>query len=87
LKYPQLFKITSKMLKYFLFSPPPQITLYQKFVEKAIPLASTISQEILVPYLNILQIVAYLYKDTTNVVDLNMTIDAQITDKVVRLSE
>ena len=75
------------MLKYFLFSPPPQITLYQKFVEKAIPLASTISQDILVPYLNILQILAYLYKDTTNVVDLNLTIDAQITDKIVRLSE
>jgi hypothetical protein len=75
------------MLKHFLFSPPPQITLYQKFVEKAIPLASTIPQQILVPYLNILQIAAYLYKDTTSVMDLNLTIDAHITDKVVRLNE
>lgn len=66
------------MLKYFLYSPPPQTTLYQKFAEKAIPLASSISKEIIYPYLNILQTVAYLYKETTTVVDLNMVIDAHI---------
>jgi len=75
------------MLKHFLYSPPPQVTLYMKFTEKAIPLASTISKDIMYPYLNILQIVAYIYKDTTNVVDLNMVVDANLSENYCKLSE
>lgn len=44
LKYPKLYNITAKILKFFILSPTPQLTLYQKFVEKAIPLASFISK-------------------------------------------
>ena len=75
------------MLRYFLYSAPPQISLYQKFAEKAVPLASSISKDILYPYLNILQTVAYLYKDTTNVLDLNAVIEAHIAESYCRLTE
>lgn len=59
-----------------MYSPTPQVNLYQKFAEKAIPLASIIPQDIRYPYLNMLQIVAFLYKDSTTVTDLTSTIDS-----------
>lgn len=43
LKHPKLFDNTAKLLKYFMYSPAPQIQLYQKFTEKALALSQVIS--------------------------------------------
>lgn len=61
-----------------MFSPPPLMSLYEKFVDKALPLIKTISQDVLYPYLNLLQVVAFHYKETTIVSELTSTIDALV---------
>lgn len=87
LKYPKLYGITAKIMKFFILSPTPQLTLYQKFVEKVLPLASTIPKETFFPFLNLLQVVAFLYKDTTTVTDLSAVIDSLLGEGVNRLTE
>jgi len=50
-RYAKLFALTSRLLKHFIYAPTPQLTLYQKFTEKAIPLAQVISKDILPQYM------------------------------------
>jgi hypothetical protein len=79
--------LTSRLLKHFIYAPIPQISLYQKFTEKAIPLVQSISKDILPQFLEILQTVAYRYRETTATTDLSSVIESLQPPDVVPLTE
>ena len=44
IRYAKLYRVTEPLLKHFILSAGPQITLYEKFIEKAVPLAQNIDK-------------------------------------------
>lgn len=87
LRHPKHYPLAAKLLKHFIFSPNPQLSIYQKFIEKAIPLSNSISTQILSPFLNMLQTMIFLYRETTTVLELSTIVSSLAGDSVNILTE
>jgi tetrahydromethanopterin S-methyltransferase subunit A len=63
------------------------LELYQKFVDKALPMVNNIHKDIVRPFANLLQTVIFLYKETTTVGDIGAAVEGLIGEGATRLSE
>jgi hypothetical protein len=67
-----------KLLKFFLLGPPPSPQLFLKLMEKAHLFALNVQAQQKYPYFNLLQAVAYHYRQHPDVSHLQQIIDEHI---------
>ena len=50
-RFAKLYRVTEGLLKYFMFSAGPQVYIYEKFIEKAVPLCQNMDKDIVKPFM------------------------------------